>query len=116
VKRQGKKLELIRHDREMKERIFLEAEQLSRACGERGTALVERCLRMANLSVNTDPAYVYRVLREAKRKRIGAQRSVRQEELPLNENPAPIPVPGSTRIKAVARKSSLTPHPKRVAR
>jgi len=109
IKRQGEAFEPNRRDRENKERIFLEAERLSLACGEKGRELVKRCIRMAGLATNTNPAYVYRVLREAKRKRTRAEASVsvHQQDLPLSDSSQTQAVPGQARIKAIANKAGL---------
>ena len=68
VKRQGEAFDPTRLERERKERVLLEAERIGRELGERGKALIQRCIQIAKLSKDTDPAYIYRVLREAKRK------------------------------------------------
>jgi hypothetical protein len=83
MKRQGAAFEPNRRDRENRERIFLAAERISRELGERGKLFVERCIRMAHLAKNTDPSYVYRVLREAKRNQTRVQPSANQQTLPL---------------------------------
>jgi hypothetical protein len=116
VKRQGEAFEPNRRDRENKERIFLQADQISHARGEHGEALLERCIRMANLPPNTDRTYIYRVLAEAKRNQIGAQPSAHQETLSLEEDSQTVAVPGVARIKATVKKTPRTGRAKQTAR
>jgi hypothetical protein len=58
LKRQGEAFEPNRLDRERKERMFLEAESVSRALNESRGALILRCIRMAGLSENTEHSYI----------------------------------------------------------
>lgn len=76
VKRQGKVFEPKRRQREEKERNALDAEEASWALRERGTPRVERIIRLAKLRVDSDPGYVNRLAREAKKKQ-GRRRRVR---------------------------------------
>ena len=76
VKRQGKVFEPKRRQREEKERNALDAEEVSWALRERGTPRVERIIRLAKLRVDSDPGYVNRLAREAKKKQ-GRRRRVR---------------------------------------
>jgi hypothetical protein len=69
VKRQGCAFEPNRRDHQARERLVLEAEEASRALGERGDEMIRRCIRMADLPQNTDPAYIYRLIAAAKRKK-----------------------------------------------
>lgn len=69
VKRQGSAFEPNRRDLQIKEKRVLEAVEESRALGERGDRMVQRCIRMLNLPPNTDPAYIYRLIAAAKQKK-----------------------------------------------
>jgi hypothetical protein len=69
VKRQGAVFEAKRRKREEKEWKVLDAEDASDTLKERGQARVERAIRVANLPTETDPAQVYRLAREAKKKK-----------------------------------------------
>lgn len=69
VKRQGSAFEPNRRDLQKKEKLVLEAVEESRVLAERGDTMVQRCIRMLNLPPNTDPAYIYRLIVAAKKKK-----------------------------------------------
>lgn len=100
VKRQGEAFEPNRREREELERIFLDAEKISNAYKESGAALVARCIRLAELRTDTDPSYIYRVLREAKQGPRRVRTVAEQVELPGPEATSRGPTPGPSRTKA----------------
>lgn len=69
VKRQGKAFEPNRRDLQTKERLILEAAEESRARGERGQQMIQSIIGRVGLVPNTPSAYIYRLIREAKKKK-----------------------------------------------
>jgi len=112
VRRQGEAFEPNRRRREELERIFLDADQVSNILEENGTALVERCIRMAELPTDTDPSYVCRVLREAKQSRRRVPSTAKQDELPGIVETRQVTPPAASRTrsaKATAQHQSKRP-------
>ena len=69
VKRQGSAFEQNRRDRQTKERLILEAAEESRGRGERGEKMIQSIIDKVGLVPNTPSAYIYRLIREAKKKK-----------------------------------------------